>query len=300
MSVVSLLPTGDTGQIILCSEWLEDHISLRLFTPQELTKSLEATVSFADLKQRANEFEIPEEEFLQETKLCLSTNNGLEGFKYSYDEDDQEFTWKKRTTGILTLVYGTAKLTPCRSSSDGLVDILTKLQTDKELLSQENSRLRKENEELQLSHQELSRAQKDTEAVLLSKCRLLINAKKEKIVELEEKLEKTKPQPTAIDSVNLKSDSETPLGMPFAAGRKRNVSNRIFSESSQPDSSDDSIPLAFLPKRKDMVVAGGSKNTKEVSTLKANRTRTENDSQDVSVVDNGQDTQDCNGIFDYL
>lgn len=296
-SVVSLLPIEGPAEgqvIILCSEWQEDHIKLRLFTPWELTRSLDGSVLLTDLVRRAEEFEIPAAEFVAETRLCLSTNNGLEGFRYVYSAEDQEFTWKKRTTGTLTLLYGTARLTPSAGSpSDGLVGILTTLQTDNRSLAEENSRLRKDNRTLKLCHEELIKAHTATETALLSKCRLLINAKKTKIRELEEKWEqKIGEEPPVAE------DSETPI-----VGRKRNTTNRIFSESSQPaDSSDDSIPLAFLPKRKDMVAKSSSSSSskEKVPTSRSDSANLENDSQDLQGAGLGQDSQDCNGIFDYL
>lgn len=293
-AIVSLLPleatssSSDPGHIILSSEWRENDVLLRLFTPRDLSQALEATLSLIELKIRAEEFEIPVDEFIQETKKCLSTNNGLEGFKYVYTEDDRKFTWKK-TSGTLTLIYGQVQLT-ASDSSEGLVGVLTRLQDMNAVLEEENEKLRKEKDTFQLCHQELIEANRVTEADILSECRLLINSKKEKIRELEEKL---KQQPVAEDKPGEKSqDTETPLGNPFPAARKRNISNRIFSQSSQKDSSDDSIPLAFLPKRKELL-----QKEKQKPAISMNF---QNDTQDVAMAAAGQDSEDCNGLFDDL
>lgn len=292
-AIVSLLPleatssSSDTGHIILSSEWRENDVLLRLFTPRDLSQALEATLSLIELKIRAEEFEIPVDEFIQETKKCLSINNGLEGFKYVYTEDDRKFTWKK-TSGTLTLIYGQVQLT-ASDSSEGLVGVLTRLQDKNAVLEEENEKLRKEKDTFQLCHQELIEANRVTEADILSECRLLINSKKEKIRELEEKL---KQQPVAEDKPEKSQDTETPLGNPFPAARKRNISNRIFSQSSQKESSDDSIPLAFLPKRKELL-----QKEKQKPAISMNF---QNDTQDVAMAAAGQDSEDCNGLFDDL
>lgn len=296
-SIVALLPiqpappSTDPAQIILCTEWSTtgDQIQFRLFSPLTLSKSLEATLSLSELRQRAEEFEIPAEDFIQQTRQCLTTNHGLEGFKYFYTED-RDFTWKK-TTGSLTLIYGTVQLTPS-TATDGLVGVLTRLQVANGELQADKGKLLKENQDLILSHQQLIEAQKNTATDTLSKCRLLINSKKAKIRELEEKLQKQQQQPPVDDDERQnpeeepEEDSETPMAISFA-GRKRNTINRIVSQSSQHSSSDDSIPLAFLPKRKDVA-------------NKRNPVPSENCTPEPAALSDQPESQDCNGLFDDL
>lgn len=283
-------PDETTRHVILCSEWLEDSVKLRLFSPLDLSQCLEGEVPVTELKQRADEFEIPAETFIRETRQCLSTANGLQGFKYFFN-DRKEFTWKK--TGALTLIYGSVQLTNS-ITSEGLVGVLTHLQAENGRLEGENRKLREDHEALQMCHQELIKAHKNTETGLLSKCRLLINSKKAVIRELQEHLKCAKDE-----SREELEDSETPpLVKPFAntSSRKRNTSNRILSGSSQVDSSDDSMPLAFLPKRKDLL-RDTKKSEPAKSTIPVNH---HNDTQDVAALITGQDSQDCNGLFDDL
>lgn len=292
MAVVTLLPVEPTianphqGHVILCSEWLESSVKLRLFSPLNLSQCMEGELPLSELKQRADEFEIPAEAFIRETRQCLSTGNGLKGFKYFFN-DQKEFTWKK--TGALTLIYGSVQLTNS-ITSEGLVGVLTHLQAENGRLEEENRKLREDQGALQIIHQERIRAHTNTEIAILSKCRLIINSKKAEIRELQKLLQSTQKQP--VDE----EDSETPVIKPFAnaSSRKRNTSNRILSGSSQVDSSDDSMPLAFLPKRKDLL-----------RECKKNEERTisvdlQNDTQDVAALISGQDSQDCNGLFDDL
>lgn len=236
---VAVLPVQCSPDVnkdmILCTDWKEESIEMQLIHRNSETFS--TSVMLSDLLKQAATFEMLAEEFLTETRQCLTTNKGLDGFKYTFR--DSVFSWKK-TVGSLTLIYGTAKLTP-KEDPDGLLTALGKIQAENRELRLETGRLRKANEELTMAHEELAKAEKTTLADVLTKCRLLLNEKKAKIRELENKLKES-----FCPLNDTQDDSESLIKLP--PSRRRPSVNRIPSESSQPDSSEDSIPLAFLPK----------------------------------------------------
>lgn len=275
-------------QIILCTRWQDNLIEFRVCSFSDPKTTLTSSITIDELRLRADEFEIPVDEFIEETRQCLTTNGGASDFKYHQRWDNSQscqFTWKK-CSSPLTLIYGQVQLrsidTDDSSSSSGLMGIFEKLQDKNRLIAEENSRLRKENEDLKMCYDQLDKASRATETDILSKCRLLINEKKYKIQELEEKLRKQTEQPVASQ------DSETPIGQPLKG--KRKFVNRIQSESSQPEeSSDDSQPLCFLlPKRKDF---SKEENLPQRSAMLRN---------DVMNQDSQRDSPDCNGLFDDL
>lgn len=272
-------------QIILCTRWLDSLIEFRVCSFSDPKTTLTGSITLDELKQRAVEFEIPADAFIEETRQCLTRNDGGNAFKYHQRWDNSQscqFTWKKCTGAVpLTLIYGQVQLRPtdtADSSATGLMGIFEQLQDKNRLIAEENRRLRKDHADLKMCYEQLDKAARETETNLLTKCRLLINEKKIRIKELEEKLMKPTEQP--VES----QDSETPIGQSFA-GKRKHV-NRIQSESSQPDeSSDDSQPLCFLlPKRKE-------KHLPKRAALLRN---------DVMCQDSQQDSPDCNGLFDDL
>lgn len=238
----------EPSKIFLRTEWLEEEkeIDIRLTFQKDENDVWVGRVSYDDLHRRAKDFEIPIEDYTKEVRESLTTTGGLKDFDYLCNLTDPStlrFDCVKKQTGVkLVFLSGTLKRA---DRGDRTLNLFQEFA----LLKENERKLRGDLETMKNCYKQAMDSIKEGETIILSKCRLLINSKKARIRELEDKLKKAEEQnqKTLVAASATTTDSEdTPLANLQMRKRARSL-NRIFSQSSQ-----DSEPLLVstsLPKR---------------------------------------------------
>lgn len=236
---VRLLPYGG----ILTTTWYDDRVDVVLYDCPEDGHHYEGTLFLGSLKSTAEELEIPLAQFHSETESALTRSTDSHLFQYVIslaDDGKCNFTWKKTVDGAC-LIYGTMLLSKCDHRS--LVDVLERLQEDNQKLKEENVKLKRDNDLLESNYQSLSGVANELEQTLLSKCRLIINSKKDRIRELEERLKDVGNSRPTTCQVASEQESEDSVIPPL---KRRNMTS-IFSQSTESDSPE--LASIAVPKR---------------------------------------------------
>lgn len=206
-------------------------------------------VLLKDLESIAVDFEIPVKEFLDETMMAITTHNGLTNFRYFFKRDTTSnrfrFSWKKSMQQV-NLIYGSIELKKQNQNQSLLLETIEQMNDYKEQiesLKSTNKSLETENQELRANYEILLDGKNSIETLLYSKFRLILNTKKDKIRELEAKLEVFNRQKTKeADFVDASEDDEVQKNT-----RKRR--SKLFSQSSTQGSGSDEFVLKEIPKR---------------------------------------------------
>lgn len=179
--------------IVIQTTWLPSEVSIALLCPVSET-GYSAHLAYAQLEATAHRLEIPFEDFLAQTKAALtqSIDAASAASDFVFELKDAQFTWRKRISDQLKIIYGSVSLTATpRIQFDLLPKLLDIQQSQQHELNQmagETKRLLDDNAKLHVVLEQCLAEKTNLEQELLRKFLALINGKKGRIVELEEEL----------------------------------------------------------------------------------------------------------------
>ncbi|XP_017861637.1 PREDICTED: uncharacterized protein LOC108612997 [Drosophila arizonae] len=172
--------------IYIHSKWLEDVTELELLLTTS-NNSYRAILKHDEIKSAAEELEQPYDEFFAECKNALITQMGLPGFDYELNEQQPCFKLYK-CTGYETLYIDLPlrKVSNCYQMLDAAIESAQRAPAAQASWTGETS---EQYNELRTEYDQYIKDTKLCEKKLLQKFVLLMNSKKERIEELERKLE---------------------------------------------------------------------------------------------------------------
>lgn len=234
--------------LYICSKWHEDGNIELMFQDSDTKKNYEAKISKTALQEVASELSLPFAEYYEECKSCLTTPITLQGYSYEIDEDDLVLKVWKSQPNCVPILYLDANLKET-SSHFKLLDIAVDLvnNTSQSLIKRvEKAHKFDENfREMQEDYARLVEEKKDMEKCILKKAAALLNSKKQKIIKLQQRLQKyeqsnAEEEEEAQTNSDSQTEDEEVEGVQKAKRRRRQVQ----SESSNEDSySADTQPL---------------------------------------------------------
>ncbi|XP_061402215.1 uncharacterized protein LOC133338049 [Musca vetustissima] len=230
ISVNKLLKTTDIGgdcksYFYIQTKWLDDQILLKLQDSQT-NQCYSGSVSVAQLKESANELNIPYNEYYEECRQALTTYIALPGCTYKLDEDDNAFKIWKSEPGSIPMLYLEIPLKTMRHHYDILDTAVEELQNQNKALSERVEKAHKfdEHSRALLDDYRLCVEEKNKlERRLLRKVAALLNTKKQKIAELEERLSKYENvnRNNEEDEEQMHEDDEDSRGSRPESSKKR-------------------------------------------------------------------------------
>ncbi|XP_064547390.1 uncharacterized protein LOC135434672 [Drosophila montana] len=176
--------------IYIYSKWLEDVTELELLLTTSNT-SYKATLKHGEIKSAAEELEQPYDEFFAECKKALITQMGVPGFDYEVDEQQARFKLVK-CTGFETLYVDVPlrKASNCYQLLDAAMEMAQRQPTvDAAGNAGQVDAGASQSNELLIEYEQYIKDSKLAEKKLLKKFVMLINSKKQRIEELERRLE---------------------------------------------------------------------------------------------------------------
>ncbi|XP_017841169.2 uncharacterized protein LOC108598916 [Drosophila busckii] len=170
--------------IYVHSKWLEDATELE-FMVSCGNSCYRAVLKHDEIRVAADELEQPYDEFFKECKQALTTQLGVPGFDYDIDEDECIFKLLK-CTGFETLYLDVAlrRVTDCTRMLDAAIELSKRAPGDDVNAVEEETKAK----QILAEYEKFVETSRLTEQKMLKKFLLLINAKKERINELEGKL----------------------------------------------------------------------------------------------------------------
>lgn len=198
-----------TTYLIIETQWSDTDVKIRLLECDDAVidpKEWHGTFEKTKIEEFASEFEIPLEQFFEETRTALSTNNGQPGFIYTVT-DDSKFVWKKKIES-LKLTYGTCNLVRCSNIKNAILlnslAIIDGLRSELESRSTELADFQKTHESFVDRFEKLIEEKSKYEDDLFTKFFLLLNTKKQKIGDLQDLVNEK--------SIQMKSDGRKDVG----------------------------------------------------------------------------------------
>lgn len=201
---------------ILKTEWHSDDFTIQILDSQ-MFKEWQGHISYDNLKQSAEELEIPYEKFFDECKKALTTNGGVEHFQYLIENDKFNLI-KKDQFQIQYLELELVVNAELKSDFVlAAVDLIASLQNDLAKCKETSNELQEKYQTMVETMEKCWEQKNNLEKNLLSKFAVLLNSKKDKIAELQELLvEKNKmledagiSPDTAADESKRKSTEQT-------------------------------------------------------------------------------------------
>lgn len=197
VSVNKLLKTTDIvadskPYFYLQTKWLEDQIMIKLQDSQT-NQCYTGSVTIEQMKEAASELNIHYNEYYQECRLALTTYIALPGCSYKLDEEDNAFKVWKSEPGSIPILYMEIPLKSMRNHYDILDTAVEELHNQNKALSERVEKAHKFDEhsrELLDDYRLCVEEKNNLERRLLRKVAVLLNTKKQKIAELEERLSK--------------------------------------------------------------------------------------------------------------
>ncbi|EDV96375.1 uncharacterized protein LOC6558148 [Drosophila grimshawi] len=178
--------------IYLHSKWLEDVTELELFLTSS-NASYRATLKHDEVRSAAEDLSQPYNEFYAECKKALTTQMGMPGFDYDLDEQQLRFKLVK-CLGFETFYVDVPirKISNCHQLLDAAVECAHQphqIDTSDSTAVLLETGASQSNNELLAEYEQYIKDAKLSERKLLKKFIMLINNKKQRIEELERKLE---------------------------------------------------------------------------------------------------------------
>ncbi|XP_055679608.1 uncharacterized protein LOC129787831 [Lutzomyia longipalpis] len=188
-----------------------------------------------EVESKAQDLEVPPEEFFRSTKLALTT--AADKFHYDFSEENNEFTWTH--VEDVKILYGSVRMTklpevPEADIRTSMMDVIIELRKQLEVKTTELKDLQRIYGKCSEEFKEFIEKSNERENVMLSKMVLLLNSKKRHIASLEDGLKvNSSSQNTSMRSIELEQH-------PVKKSQK---------DSQDSNASSQEINLLSLPKR---------------------------------------------------
>lgn len=199
-------------------------------------------ISFQIFQETAEALEIDFDEFYNETKTAICTQNGLSNFRYSIEID--EFVVRKLDKYENKIKYCLIKLKPTSNLKDTILiqslNLISELRDENEKKSKQSIYIKNQHDLIVEKCAKIVKENSEKEKILLSKFLELLNAKKDKITELQNLVSKHETNNKIITTSNFLSDSddmslnEISITEPIPSSHKRTPErSNCLSQSSQ-------------------------------------------------------------------
>ncbi|XP_065362590.1 uncharacterized protein LOC135956043 [Calliphora vicina] len=173
-------------------KWNDEQICVKLLD-SESGKSYQGAVTTTAMKENATDLDISYNDYYEEIRSALSTYIALPGFYYKLEPEMKVLkVWKSQPESI-PILYLDIDIKEVRSSNELLDSAIELLQQQDKSLEDRVQKAHKfdENSRELLEEYRLCVEEKnELERKLLKKVAVLLNAKKERIAQLEERLKK--------------------------------------------------------------------------------------------------------------
>uniref|UniRef100_A0A1L8EC14 XRCC4 N-terminal domain-containing protein n=1 Tax=Haematobia irritans TaxID=7368 RepID=A0A1L8EC14_HAEIR len=261
ISINKLLKTIDTCEsdvkpfFYVQTKWLDDQIMIKL-QDSETNNCYQGVVTITTLKETAAEFDIPYNIYYEECRLALTTYIGFPGYSYKLDDDDSSLKiWKAPADSVPTL-YLEIPLKKIRNHYDILDAAIDELQNTSKTLNDRVEKAHKfdqNSRELLEDYRLCVEEKNQLEKRLLRKVAVLLNTKKQKIAELEERLNKFEAPNDSAD--NDEEDEAADMNDTDAINRPKTSRKRaaVMTESDT-DTDDDAFEVNTQP----LTIAGAT------------------------------------------
>lgn len=247
VTINKLLKTSYNGNdsknyIYLQIKWIDDQFEIKMLD-SESSKSYEGVVPVSSLKEIASNLDMPFNNYYEEMRSALSTYLTLPGFYYKLEPEMNVFNvWKSQPESI-PILFLDIDIKEVKNKHELLDSAVEILQQQNKSLTDKVHKAHKFDEHSRelLEDYRLCVEEKNVlERKLLKKVAAVLNAKKERIAQLEERLRKYEE----VEGDNEENtDSEENDDGPKTSKRKKLVVPD--SESDNDDYLADTQPLAF-------------------------------------------------------
>ncbi|XP_037932386.1 DNA repair protein XRCC4 [Teleopsis dalmanni] len=211
--------------IYLQCRWFESSIELLLCDTQT-NKSYKVEIGQDEMFESALELEIPLDKFISECKYAFTDSNASASFEYEIEKEEPIFKLIKKTD--FEIVYLMNYLTPIDSNFellDNAIGFINSQRVKRESASSPvNKELQKSDEKLEefdAKLQTLLEERSNEKVSLYKKFAIILNSKKAKIAELQEKLNKLQSNNVSGNqSINVDDDD---------------ISNNVYDVDTDPE-----------------------------------------------------------------
>lgn len=263
------------GTMVIQTLWTDELIEIRLYsTNGKLGYS--GTLLKSKLIATADALETDAIEFIDDIKLALCTPNGLPSFTYHLSSES--FKLCKLTEAGLRITYGIVDLA---EQNDAIEKILmSSIKSNEEKQSQivalrlEIGQLNETYNSMKLALERCVGEKVELENVLLTKFAALLNAKKNRIVQLEKAIKNRSPVTVDDDFESDGSDSDLDYSSQSHAREKGSV---VASSSSNQTPNNESV-VTVIPKRRN---PASNETIKESSVVRGSVEETKTESMDI-------------------
>lgn len=239
ISINKLLKTtdsiGDTKNVLyIQSQWEDLQVNVKLLD-SESNKSYHGTITADTMKEVASELDMPFNDYYEECRLALTTHLALPGFTYKLNDEEKILkVWKSQPDSI-PILYFDVFLKEVKNQYELLESAIELLQDKNNALTDRVEKAHKYDEhsrELLEEHRLCVEEKNTLERKLLKKVAVLLNTKKEKISELEERLKKYEDMDETRENGNMQEEEDDEEERPHSSTKKR---RRQIAESDEDD-----------------------------------------------------------------
>ncbi|KAG4077690.1 hypothetical protein HA402_015733 [Bradysia odoriphaga] len=263
------------GTIVIQTLWTDESIVISVYSTRG-KQGYSGTLLKSKLTATAEALETDASDFMVDIKLALCTPNGLPTFTYHLTSESFKFC--KVTAAGLRLTYGEVDLV---EQTDAVEQILLNSIKSNEEKQIQIDTLRLEIRQLNETYDCLKSALEkcvdekvQMENVLMTKFAALLNAKKDKIVELEKTIRNRSTIAVDDDFESDGSDSD----LDYSSQSHYREKSSIVASTSSNQSPDNVSVLAAIPKRRNQ---GTNETIKEASGPSGNVEEAKTQSMDI-------------------
>lgn len=233
--------------IYLKIKWEDEQISVRILD-METGKFYQGTVTTTYMKEIASSLDMSYNDYYEEMRSALTTYLALPGFYYKLEPDMEELNVWKSQPETVPILFLDIKIKEVKSNYEILDSAIELLQQQDKSLNDKVVKAHKFDEhsrELLEEYRLCVEEKNEMESKLLKKVAVLLNAKKERIQELEERLRK-------YEEVEVGPDDDDGDSEENENGPQTNKRRRLVVRDSESDDDDDTFmadtqPLTIPP-----------------------------------------------------
>lgn len=227
------------SSIVIQTVWSDQSVDITLYSTHN-KRGFGGTLLKKSLESTANALELNVDNFLTESKEALCTPNGLADFTYILSNDGTKFKFCKLSEGF-RITYGEVNVNQRVDAVDEMLLNSIKLSETKDrnadALRADIRRMDESFNEMKLALAKCVEEKATMEMSLLTKFSALLNAKKDKIVELEAAI-KCRPSTVADDFESDGSGDSDP-----------DYCSQTFVREKGPEPSTSGLDATIIPKR---------------------------------------------------
>ncbi|XP_013105653.2 uncharacterized protein LOC106085785 [Stomoxys calcitrans] len=233
------------------TKWLEDQIIIKL-QDSETNNCYQGMVTIDSMKETAAELDVPYNTYYEECRLALTTHIAMPGCTYKLDEDENALTIWKTQDGSIPMLYMEIPLRTISNHYDILDSAIDELQNKSKTLDERVDKAHKfdqNSRELLEDYRICVEEKNQLERRLLRKVAVLLNSKKQKIAELEDRLSKYEEindntDNDGEDETRLMDDTEGEI-RPHSSKKRKAVLTESDTDTDEDDFLANTQPLTM-------------------------------------------------------